>query len=61
MEDRPDLEAEILRTYRRKYPILAGLVIGRRIRRRLARKESVVIRITPALSSGARPADAPAS
>ncbi len=48
VEDRPDLEAEILAAYRRKYPLLAGLVMGRRIRRRLARRESVVIRITPA-------------
>ena len=61
VEDRPDLEAEILRVYRRKYPILAGLVMGRAIRRRLARKESVVIQITPASPSGAPPADASAS
>ncbi len=61
VEDRPDLEAEILRIYRRTYPILAPLLLGRRIRRRLARKESVVIRITPASSSGGPPADAPAS
>ena len=47
LEDRPDLEAEILKAYRRKYPILAGLVMGGRIRKRFARKESVVIKITP--------------
>ncbi len=35
--------------------------MGRAIRRRLARQESVVIQITPASSSGAPPADAPAS
>lgn len=45
--DRPDLEHEILRAYRRKYPILVPLFMGRRIRRRLQRKESVVIKITP--------------
>ncbi len=46
-EDRPDLEEEILRAYEQKYPILVPLVMGRVIRRRLARKESVVIKITP--------------
>ena len=47
VEGRPDLEEEILRAYRRKYPILVPLIMGRVIRRRLARKESVVIKITP--------------
>jgi PPOX class probable F420-dependent enzyme len=47
VSDRPDLEHEILQTYRRKYPILVPLFMGRRIRRRLQRKESVVIQITP--------------
>ena len=61
VEDRPDLEAEILRTYRRKYPILAGLVMGGRIRKRLARKESVVIRVTPIPPSPGRPPDTRAS
>ena len=61
VEDRPDLEAEVLRTYRRKYPILAGLVMGRRIRKRLARKESVVIRITPVPVAVSRPSDGPVS
>ena len=45
--DRPDLEHEILQAYRRKYPILVPLFMGRRIRRRLASKDSVVIKITP--------------
>ena len=58
VEDRPDLEAEILRAYRRKYPILARLVMGRAIRRRLARKESVVIQITPVPPSVSRPLEA---
>ena len=47
VEDRPELEAELLRAYRRKYPILVPLAMGRTIRRRLAGKESVVIKITP--------------
>lgn len=46
VEGRPDLEQEILRAYRRKYPILVPLVMGPVIRRRLTRKESVVIKIT---------------
>lgn len=61
VEDRPDLEAEILRAYRRKYPILVLLLMGRRIRRRLARKESVVIRITPEPRSPGGPGGAQAS
>ena len=47
VDDRPDLEQEILRVYGRKYPILVPLFMGRRIRKRLASKESVLIRITP--------------
>lgn len=47
VDARPDLEAEILKVYRRKYPILVPLFMGRRIRKRLASKESVLIRITP--------------
>ncbi len=47
VEGWPDIEAEILGAYRRKYPILVPLIMGRLIRRRLARQESVVIRITP--------------
>ncbi len=50
VDDRPDLEEELLRVYRRKYPILVPLFMGRRIRRRLATKESVLIRITPSPS-----------
>ena len=46
-DDRPDLTQEILATYRRKYPILVPLVMGRRIRRRLESKESVIVEITP--------------
>jgi PPOX class probable F420-dependent enzyme len=47
VEDQPELEREILNTYRRKHRILVPLFMGRRIRRRLLNKESVVIRITP--------------
>jgi len=47
VEGRRDLEAEILGTYRGKYPVLVPLFMGRVIRRRLARGESVVIKITP--------------
>jgi PPOX class probable F420-dependent enzyme len=46
IEGRPDLEEEILGAYRRKYPILVPFIMGRRLRRRLARKQSVVIKIT---------------
>jgi PPOX class probable F420-dependent enzyme len=48
VDDRPDLEREVLLAYRRKYPLLVPLFMGPRIRKRLARKESVLIRITPA-------------
>ena len=47
LEDRPDLEAALLRAYRRKYWILAPLWMGRYIRKGLAAKTSVLIRITP--------------
>jgi hypothetical protein len=48
VDDRPDLEREILEVYRRKYPIAVPLLMGRRIRKGLATKTSVLIRITPA-------------
>ncbi len=48
VEDRTDLEEALLRAYRRKYWVLVPLWMGRRIRRGLARKTSVLIRITPA-------------
>ena len=48
VDGRPDLEATVLSAYRRKYPLVVPLFMGRLIRRRLARKESVLIRITPA-------------
>ena len=48
VDDRPDLEAALLRAYWRKYWLLVPLGMGFRIRRGLARKTSVLIRITPA-------------
>lgn len=47
VDDRPDLEAALLAAYRRKYWLLVPLWMGRRIRRGLAQKSSVLIRITP--------------
>ena len=52
VEDRPDLEQALLRAYRRKYWFLVPLWMGRRIRRGLARKTSVLIRITPTPDPG---------
>lgn len=48
VDDRPDLEAALLTAYRRKYWLLVPLWMGRYIRRGLAAKTSVLIRITPA-------------
>jgi PPOX class probable F420-dependent enzyme len=47
VDGRPDLEAALLAAYRQKYPLLVPLWMGRRIRRGLASKSSVLIRITP--------------
>jgi PPOX class probable F420-dependent enzyme len=47
VDDRPDLEAALLAAYRRKYWILVPGWMGRRIRRGLARKTSVLVRVTP--------------
>ncbi|MBI4010930.1 MAG: pyridoxamine 5'-phosphate oxidase family protein [Candidatus Rokubacteria bacterium] len=47
VDDRPDLEAALLAAYRRKYPLMVPLWMGRRIRRGLATKTSVLIRVTP--------------
>ena len=46
VDDRPDLERALLRAYFRKYWVLVPLGMGWRIRRGLARKSSVLIRIT---------------
>jgi len=47
VDDRPDLEGELLHAYRQKYRILVPIFMGRRIRKGLAAKTSVLIRITP--------------
>ncbi len=48
VDDRQDLEEALLRAYRRKYWVLVPLWMGRYIRKGLAAKTSVLIRITPA-------------
>jgi PPOX class probable F420-dependent enzyme len=48
VEDRPDLEEALLAAYRTKYPLLVPLWMGRRIRKGLRMKTSVLIRIRPA-------------
>lgn len=48
VDDRPDLERALLADYRRKYWLLVPLWMGRYIRRGLAARTSVLIRITPA-------------
>jgi PPOX class probable F420-dependent enzyme len=45
VDGRPDLEAELLRAYHRKYWILVPFFMGRWIRRRLASGESALVRI----------------
>ena len=47
VDGRPDLETALLAAYREKYWLLVPLWMGRRIRRGLASKASVLIRITP--------------
>jgi len=47
VDDCPDLEEALLRAYRRKYWLMVPLWMGHRIRKGLARKTSVLIRITP--------------
>ena len=47
VEDRPDLETALLSAYRRKYWLMVPLFMGRYIRRGLAAKTSVLIRVTP--------------
>jgi PPOX class probable F420-dependent enzyme len=47
VDDRPDMEAALLRAYRRKYWLLVPLWMGHYIKKGLARKSSVLIRITP--------------
>jgi PPOX class probable F420-dependent enzyme len=47
VDDRPDLETALLATYRRKYWLTVPLFMGRYIRKGLAAKTSVLIRVTP--------------
>jgi PPOX class probable F420-dependent enzyme len=47
VEDRRDLETALLAAYRRKYWLLVPLWMGRYIRKGLAARTSVLIRITP--------------
>jgi hypothetical protein len=55
VDDRPDLEAALLSAYRRKYWLLVPLFMGRYIRKGLAAKTSVLIRITPGRAERAAP------
>ena len=47
VDDRADLEAKLLARYRKKYWLLVPLFMGPYIRKGLAAKTSVLIRITP--------------
>jgi PPOX class probable F420-dependent enzyme len=47
VDDRPELEAALLADYRRKYWLMVPLGMGRYIRKGLAARTSVLIRITP--------------
>ena len=47
VDGHPEIETELLRAYRRKYWLLVPLFMGPFIRRRLADRRSVLIRITP--------------
>ena len=47
VDDRPDVERQIVAYYRKKHPIVGRLFMARLIARRLGTKESVLIRITP--------------
>lgn len=51
VDGRTDLEAALLADYRRKYWLTVPLFMGRYIRKGLAAKTSVLIRITPAAVS----------
>ena len=51
LEDVPDLEMRLLRTYRRRYP-LRWLLLGPRLRKSFADGTEVVIRLQPENGSG---------
>ncbi|MGH7314912.1 MAG: pyridoxamine 5'-phosphate oxidase family protein [Candidatus Rokuibacteriota bacterium] len=50
VDDRPDLEVALLSAYRRKYWLLVPVFMGRYIRKGLAARTSVLIRVTPVAS-----------
>ncbi|PYM06993.1 MAG: hypothetical protein DMD82_06875 [Candidatus Rokuibacteriota bacterium] len=54
VDERPDLEDTVLAHYRRKYWLLARLWMERYIRKALASKASVLIRVTLPAGSAAR-------
>jgi PPOX class probable F420-dependent enzyme len=56
VDDRPDLERELLAAYHRKYWIMVPLWMGRYIRKGLSRKTSVLVRISPG-AAGRDPAE----
>ena len=47
VDDRPDLARDILAAYRRKYWLVALPFVLTYMRRRLASKETVIVRLTP--------------
>ena len=51
LESVPELEARLLRTYRRRYP-LRWLVLGPRLRKSFADGTEIVIRLEPEVGSG---------
>ena len=53
VDGRPDIEAALLRAYRRKYWLLVPLWMGRHIKRGLRDGKSVLVRITPGSSPAA--------
>ena len=53
VDGRPDLQAALLRAYRRKYWLTVPLWMGRYIRRGLRDGQSVLVRITPVSRSSA--------
>lgn len=53
VEGRPDLEAALLRAYRRKYWVLVPLYMGPWIRRRLASGRSALVRVSARAAAAA--------
>jgi PPOX class probable F420-dependent enzyme len=46
LDDNPDLQALMLHTYRRRYPV-RWLLIGPRLRRAFARGEEIIVQLSP--------------